>query len=386
MPAPLSGPGVGLPINQNLYPSELNSAPYDVPSNRIGLAPGDSLVLPAGNWYINTGMYCIIQFLDPITGVWAMGTAPGWQGGTQYIKSDGFNIRIANLLGCPVSAVVVNGGSAYVQATTTITQIPGNGTWLPIVGGALAVSGGTATSIGGGYGVAPIILIPPPPAAAQNANGVGGVAATAYTTISGGTLSGCTLINTGAGYPVAPTPVIVPSPFDPNLSTGITQGTVTFTLTGSGSLTGALCTNSGAPLANPAQVTLSVGGAGSSASLTANVLQTITAASVSGAGIGYGVSATIPLITAGGAPVAGSFSSNPDSLHLSFRPRPAQITATTTSGTGTLTTQLGTIIDGGLFLSTPVASVVPTGIVTTLGTIALTMGNVPDNITIQNAP
>ena len=40
----------------------------------------------------------------------------------QFVVSDGFNVRVANLLGCPVSASVTNyGAGGYVQATTTIT-------------------------------------------------------------------------------------------------------------------------------------------------------------------------------------------------------------------------------------------------------------------------
>ena len=388
MPQPLSGPGLGLQLPQNLVPSELNNAPYDIGSNRLALAGGESFVLPAGHWYVNLGMYCILQYLDPITGVWSMGTAPGWQGGILPIQSDGFTTRVANMLGCPVSAVLVAPGSAYVQGSTTITPTPGNGsTWLPIVGGALALSGGTLTSNGAGFGVAPLAFIPPPPPAGQNANGVGGVPATGYCTIASGTVSGFTFTNPGAGYPAAPGPIVtVASPFDPNIATGITQATITFSLTNAGALTGALCTNSGAPLANPANFTLTVAGAGTSASLTANVLQTITTATVSGVGIGYGNATNVLLTTTGGAPVSGSISSNPDALHIAFRPRPAQISLATTGTGGTLAAQVGTIIDGGLFVSAPTANVVPQGIPTTIGTIALTMGNVPDVVTIQPAP
>src|SRR5208337_86148 len=98
MPVPLAGPGQGLPFPQNLYPSELLNAPYDPSSNRQALAPGNSIVLPAGDGYIS---------------------------------------RIANLTGCPVSASVTSYGSAYVQSTTSITVAGGTSTWLPIVGGQL---------------------------------------------------------------------------------------------------------------------------------------------------------------------------------------------------------------------------------------------------------
>lgn len=388
MGTPLSGPGLGLPFPQNLYPSELNQAPYDAPGAAIALAAGDELPIPAGTWLVNTGMYCTIEYLNPQTGTWSMGVNAAWTGGHIYVKSDGFNVRVANRLGCPISAVVAAYGSAYVQATTTITQTPGNGTWVPIVGGQLA--GVSITNVGAGYGVAPLVFIPPPPPAANNANGVGGIGATAYAVIANGTVSGITFTNPGAGYPVAPTPVILPNPTDPNINVGITQATATFSLTGSGSITGAFCTNPGAPLANPNQISLVLAGAGSSGSLTANVLQTVTAASVSGAGTGFGASAAPMLSTTGGVPPTGSVSNNPDALYLAWRPRQAQIGLTTNAG-GTLTTQLGAIYDGGLFLTntapTPIllGSPLSNGSVVA-GTIALTMGSRPDIVTIQPAP
>ena len=102
----IAGPGLGLPLPQNLYPSELYGAPPDTPSNKIALAPGDTLPIPAGDWFINLGQYCIIQFLDPITNTWSMGPNAAWQGGHKFVVSDGFNVRVANLTGCMVAAVV----------------------------------------------------------------------------------------------------------------------------------------------------------------------------------------------------------------------------------------------------------------------------------------
>jgi hypothetical protein len=384
MPQFLSGPGIGLALPQNLYPTQLQNAPADASSNRLALNAGDSFVLPSGDWYVNPGMYSIFQFLDPITNTWTMGTAPGWNT-MVHISSDGFNWRVANLLGCPVSAVVQNAGSAYVQGSTTISVTGGTSTWLPIVGGALSLI--SMVNNGAGYGVAPIVFVPPPPPAANNANGVGGIAANAYAVIANGTVSGITFTNQGAGYPVAPTPVIIPSPFDPNLVTGITQAVATFTITASGSITGALCTNNGAPLANPANITLTVNGAGSSGSLTAMVLQTVTAATVSGPGIGYGTGLSA-IQTVGGGPIAGSITPSPEFLHLAFRPRPA-IIAITPTNTSVSVGSAGVIYDGGLFLQAPTAVwISPSGGVapTTIGTIAFTMGSVQDIVFIQPSP
>ncbi len=387
MPSPLSGPGLGLPLPQYLYPTELQNAPNDASTNRLSLAGGETWVIPAGNWYISLGNYLILQYLDPITSTWTMGQAPAWTGSTNYIKSDGFNVRIANLTNCPVSTTVVANGSGYVQASTSIAVTGGGGaTYLPIVGGQLGTVATFTVAIpttGAGYGVAPILLIPPPPPAANNSNGVGGIPATGFLTISSGTISGISLTNPGAGYPSAPAAVVVTSPFDPNISTGITQGAVALSLTASGSLTGVLVTNSGAPITTPTSYTLTVSGAGTSASVVANFLQTVSAASVTGQGTGYGTLGAL-LTTTGGGPATGSVVNSPDT---GFRPRPAQINLSITA-LGTLATQLGTIQDGGLFLSkpNPIVNVGALGGSLTGATLSLTVASVPDVAIVQPAP
>ncbi len=391
----IAGPGLGLPYPQNLYPSELLNAPQDASSNKLALAPGDTFALPAGDWYISLGMYNVLQFLDPVTNTWATVAGAAFTRGKQFIKSDGFTSRIANLTGCVVSASVINGGTNYVQATTTITAI-GAGftgavpTVLPIVGGALGETGTFTIDIptkGAGYGVAPIVMIPPPPPAQSNANGVGGIPATAIAVIgTGGSLTSVSLVNVGAGYPTAPVAVIVPSPFDPNLSTGITQASVVFSLTSSGVIMGALVTNNGSPLPNGSlnSVTLSVGGAGTSGSLTANVMQTVVASTVSGPGVGYGTAETL-ITTAGGVPVAGIVGPTVESARLAWEPRPANI-GLTPANTSVSIGSPGVIYDGGLFLGAPTIQVVPQGILTTVATVGLVMGSKPDIAVIQPGP
>src|SRR6202522_113824 len=330
MPGFLSGPGVGLPFPQSLYPSELGNAPQDTPGNKLTLAPGDTYVVPAGDYMFSLGMYLVMQFLDPVTGTWTIASGAAWTRGLQFLSSDGFNVRIANLTGCVVSASVVAVGSGYVQATTTITAIGtfagAAPTFTPIVGGALNIAGGTLTANGAGYGVAPLVMIPPPPPAQSNSNGVGGIPASAFAVIANGTVSSISITNPGAGYPSAPTAVIVPSPFDPNLSIGITAATVAFSLASSGLLMAALVTNNGSPLANGnlALITLSIGGAGTGASLTANVLQTVVSGTLSSAGTGYGTTGA-GFVTYGGAPVAGTITNSPEASFLAFEPRRANI-------------------------------------------------------------
>ena len=385
MPGNLSGPGIGLPYPTNLYPSELNNAPQDASSNKLTLAPGDTFVVPAGDYIFGLGMYTVMQFLDPITNTWVTAAGSAWNRGMSFVSADGFTVRLANLTGCVVSASVINGGTGYVQSTTTITAIGAfTGaipTLLPIVGGALAVSGGTLTANGAGYGVPPIVMIPPPPPAQTNSNGVGGIPATAYAVIASGTVSSISITNPGAGYPSAPIAVIVPSPFDPNLSSGITNATVAFSLTSSGVIMGALVTNNGSPLTNGslASVTLSIGGAGASGSLTANVMQTVVSGTISGTGTGYGTAVNI--LTTGGAPVQGTITNGPLYNYLEFEPRPANISApSVTAGA------VAAVYDGGLFESAPTFTVLGALGASVAPTLAMIMGGRPDTVILQPGP
>lgn len=389
----ISGLGVGLPLPQNLYPTQttipgqsIAGVSPDAASNRVCIPPGAAMPVPPGEWYINLGMYLVLQYLDPITNTWTMGASGGWEGENVYCFSDGFTYRIANVLCTPIGAVIINAGSGYVQASTTIAVTGGGGsTWAPIVGGQLTVSGGTLIANGGGYGVPPLALLPAPPPAAANPNGVGGHQASGYFTIASGTVSGFTFTNPGAGYASGFTIAAVPSPFDPNLSVGITLATIAFSLTASGSLTGALCTNGGNAISNPANLTLTVAGVGSSGSLNAVVPQTILTASVSGAGTGFGT-VNAKLTTTGGAPGTAVFATSPDTLRIGGKPRPADVTLAVTA-LGTIGTQLGTIVDGGFFFSLPTAIIESSQLGgTPVGpTIVLTMGSRPDIAILQPA-
>ena len=392
----ISGPGIGLMLPQNLYPSELGGASLDTAGNRVTLPPGEAMPVPPGEWLVGLGMYLILQFLDPITNTWVTTSSGGWEGPPIYVFSDGYNIRIANMLGCPTGAVVTAPGGGYVQASTTISVTGGSGTtFQPIIGGQLALNAGSIVygSGGAGYGIAPLALLPAPPPAAANSNGVGGVQASGYFAISGGSVVGFTFTNPGAGYSSGATIVAQPSPYDPNLATGITMATVGFSVTASGSLTGVLCTNSGAPLNNGslANITLTVGGVGSQATVTPIIPQTIVTASVTGAGSGYGTIG-VGMTTFGGAPAQGTFTNSPDYLYIAGKPRPANIgfSVVGTGPTSTLAVQAGAIYDGGYFYSTP-STFLETAILSypasVVGaTFALTMGSRPDVAILQPAP
>lgn len=391
MSQPLSGPGVGLPLPQALYPAQLNNAPISGSTNRVCLNAGDQLPIPAGTWYVGTGSYCVVQYLDPVSNTWRAVPGAAWDNSLTYVKSDGFNFRIANMLGCPVGGVVVApGNGSYVQATTSIAVTGGGGsTWAPIIGGQLVNA--TVTSDGAGYGVPPIVIIPAPRGPNTNANGVGGIQAAGYCTIANGTVSGFTFTEPGAGYSGVQTITLLPNPTDPNINTGITMGTLTLQGNGApGSITGVLCTNPGAALSSPNNITLTVSGAGASGTVSPIMMQTVTAVSVVGASTIAGVSGAA-VTSQGGAPPQGTFTNSSPYLYLVGRPRPLQA-ALAVGGVGTVAAQVGTIYDGGLFYSAPTAilntlnTVAGVGSVTGTSTIVLTAGIRPDIVTIQSAP
>lgn len=386
----INGPGVGLPPPQNLYPTALQNAPIDPSSNKIALNAGDQIVIPAGDWFIDTGSYCILQFLDPVNGTWRAMPSAAWNGGFQFVKSDGFNVRIANLTGCVYNIVPTAYGSGYVQASTSLTITgPSGVTASPIVGGQLAQV--SLVAAGAGFTMPPIVFIPPPPPSTNNSNGVGGIQASAYANIANGTVSSISFTNAGAGYPTAPGIVLLPNPADPCNITGFTQASVNVSLVGSGSITGALITNNGAPIPDNSlsNVTVTVAGVGSGATLAADVMQTVKAVSVVGAGTGYGTLA-LGVASAGGAGSTGTVQQSPEFLRLNFRPRPVQASLAVV-GVGSVAAQVGTILDGGLFLSAPNvvlqfntapgATLLPTG-----STISFIMGSRPDIVTMQPAP
>jgi len=383
---PLSGPGLGLPFPTNLYPSEISfggaNAPYDFATNRVCLVPGQTLPVPAGRYLIGLGGYLVFQHRDPVTGLWVFASAAPYNRGFTFCNSDGYNIRIANLTGCPVGVFIASQGASYVQSTTTVTATGGTSTWQPIVGGALAFTGGSVASVGAGYGIAPLLFIPLPPGPSNNANGVGGTAASGYVGIASGTvvLTGVTFVNQGAGYPSAPANVaLLPVPTDPNLSTGITLATCAFSLTNSGLITDVFCTNPGVAI-TPANITLAVSGAGVTATVSAVVMQTITAATVSGAGVGYGAGS--PAYAVGGVPPQGTITQTPNFKYLSWFTRPVNIVFGAASAAAP-----GVVYDGGLFLAAPTASFPPLlGATGPVATVPFVMGSVPDIAVIQPAP
>src|SRR5262245_1908324 len=374
MPQPLGGAGQALQLPQYLYPSELRNAPYDIASNAQSLAPGDALPIPAGTWYLGGGQYSVLQIKDPVTGQFRIDRAnASARYGQSFVRSDGYNYRLANLTGCAVSAVVTAAGSQYVESTTTVTANTGGSTWQAIVGGMLTCS--SINGAGGGYGAVPLVLIPAPPSP--------GVQATAVATLTGGSVTAVTFTNVGAGYDTAPTGSILPNPTDPNFVAGssITQATITISTFGgtssSGTIAAIICTNNGTSVS--AAPTLTIAGAGAGAAATANIMTTATGASIFAAG-SMGTNAI--LTTVGGRPFATAANANPENDLSTFLPRQAQALLAAVGGS---LVSVSTIYDGGLFIGTPNVLVTPqSGSTATVGaSVVAILGAVTDTVWFQ---
>lgn len=368
---------------QNLYPSELYGGPVDTASNYLTLNAGDAITIPAqsNSYLIDLGRYLILEDLDAVTGIWRPTAECAARPGMFQIPSNGVTRRIANRLGCPVSAIIAGGGSGFTQATAAITANVGGSTWQAVVGGALSVS--SILNPGASYTVPPIVMIPSPTPAGSNGS-VGGVPATAYATLTNGTVSSVSLNNFGAGYAFAPTAVLVPSPFDPNAGS-ITNATIALVLDAarSGAITAALCTNFGAPLSTISALTLTAaGGAGTGATITPQVLQTIISGTIASGGVAWGT-ATAPadIESVGGGAVSVAAISNPAIDFSGFVPRKAMLTGVTNAG-GTITSV--TVVDGGMFLSAPTAAVASGGTIpTALASITFVMGSIRGTALLQ---
>ncbi len=370
------GPGIGLPAPQILYPPNLAPAgiPFSQGSSDVALAAGESIQIPAGEFFIDLGKYSVLEYQDPVrsgpnitqnVGVWRVIRA---QRGSFTLRSDGINFRVSNLTGCAVAAIVTNTGNGYVQASTTVTPSTGTSTWQAIVGGALVnitcsvVS--SAVAVGANYSKAPIVYIPAPPAP--------GVQATAIAAISAGAISGFTIVNAGAGYTTAPTITILPDPYD--AASGIVNAVAAASLGSSGVINAVLCTNPGAPVAT--SMTLTVAGAGTSALVSPVYLTTISSLSLTAAGSGTATGANIT--TTGGIPPQTSAVTAFDG----FIPRQAQVFLSVNGGAA-----VGySLIDGGLFLGTVFPIVGLYGGVVVGGvapTVALVQGSATDQVIIQ---
>ena len=368
----LSGPGQNLPPPQPMYPAQLTNAPNIPATNTITLAPGQALPIPpspTGGWVVRPGAFVVIQFFDPVTLTWrGFNTS---RGDPMRLASDGFNYRVANMTGCPVSAIVTTLGTAgsYFQSNTSVAPGVGNSTWQAIVGGAInpTITSTFNSATGGvGYGVAPLVFIPSPPPP--------GVAASAIAYLSTSSVVSIGVTNQGAGYPVAPPLLFLPNPTDPNYLSGTytTPAVATVGLEYAGRLTAVLCTNNGVPVST--MPSLAISGSGASAAATVVPMWTVASTTLTAGGGNL----TSGVVISGGGTAAGTpVMTNPATELNTAIPRQFVGLA---GPTGTLASIAAT--DSGLFFGTPTLVLAGT-LATTVTSITPTMGSTPDTVIFQ---
>jgi hypothetical protein len=382
--------GAPLPIGISFSPTR--------GTNAVTLAASEVFVLPAGTYLIAPGQYSSIQFLDPVVGVWRTIDA-SVSGFPSLVDSDGGNIRIANLTGTAVGALITNSGSSYTNGIgstatgLTVTISAGASTWVPVVGGAIN-STVTVTAGGSGYLYPPVLVIDAPP--------TGGVQATATCTISAGAVNAVTVINQGAGYVTAPNVAVINDSRDTAGSGAIL--TVNATLANSGGLTALYPSNNGTAVTNTTTVPTFTFSPASSTAATCLMNWTLYAGSnqatfgsgtstftVGTAGVAYAANSKFLATTIGGI-VTSSPASNTAGPIIStglVQPRPAQLLGTATAGGAIGSTEMNgaLVLDYGFgWQSAPVTVVSGAGSITTvpvITTASTLMGGVYDTSFIQ---
>lgn len=334
----IGGVGIGLPTKGLFYTGG---------SNHIPLPAGTAFVLPAGKWFVDSGPYSFVQFFDPITLLWRT-VAQQTPDVPNLVVSDGANVRVANLSGCVVGAVITNAGSGLtngIGGTVTATPSAGGSGWRVIVGGAVNTSVTLPTFKGANYTYPPAVLVSPPPP--------GGIPCTAKAVISGGALTSITVQNQGAGYSVVPTFTFVSDPKDPNNPTYFPSTatpinpilTATATLTGSGTVTALVVTDPGNPLTATPTFTFSPA---STIAATALMNYTVTNFTVAAGGAVYGNAQPFFLYGSNpGISAATPIYTNPAIEKGITQMRMPVINGTSTAG-GAIQTTSSIIVDAGL--------------------------------------
>ena len=346
------------------------------PTNVFDLIPGQVQILsPAGPYMVRTGLYSVIQQLDPITGIWRAIGGGVQAGGAEFIMSDGVNYRIANQTGCAVGAQITNAGTGYTSAPT-VTASAGGSIWKAFVGGAVNTTV-TVSNGGTAYTYPPLVQFSAPAAGS-------GIQATGFSTISGGVVTGVTVVDQGAGYTTAPTITFVNDPREGQ--NGVVAGynaAAVATLTGSGTITGLVCLDHGQGTLTSVPTLAFAGGGGASAAATAIMCWSITAFAVGTAGVGLaGANAQITALDV--PPTTAAIYSNPSTQWGTntynsglVRQRPANIIGTVTAGAITTTTPR--YLDGGIYTTAPVAIVnANASVTTTAPVVTVTMGGLND--------
>src|SRR5260221_11071407 len=109
----LGGPGVPLNLTGafgSLPPTAPGVFSGAAPETALTLPAGGVFIVPAGTYYVEPGQVTSLQFLDPVTQIWRTINSTPNAGGFN-IDSDGGNIRLANLTGCAIGALITNSGT-----------------------------------------------------------------------------------------------------------------------------------------------------------------------------------------------------------------------------------------------------------------------------------
>lgn len=338
----------------------------------LTLAAGAIYYPPAGQYLVNLGPYTMVEWFDPVSGIWRPMQTP-LQSDMQVVSFDGYNQRIANLTGTCVGAYLTNGGTGYPNGiypagtpqtgSYVVATLSGGGATVQatvnvIVGGAIGNGTlGTAPVVvsgGAGYNNPPTIIFPDPP--------VGGVKASAIATISGGAITGITMINQGAGYTIAPaTPStapgglasaasgviqIIPHPLDtpnPGQTNVATPASITTSLTGSGRITAMTNASIGNGYTSAPSYTFAQS-AGSTGAATPVMCLSITGITAPGGGSANQTAAMLWLQSAPLAAAKTNAPVNPQIEQGLFIPRIGQASSTLSSGVASAIV----VQDGGL--------------------------------------
>ena len=328
----------------------------------MSLAAASSYVIPAGSWGVGTGLYSVLQELDPVTGIWRnIGNDAGST--FRWINTDGNSFRVANQTGQVVGALVTTAGAGYVTAPI-ITDNGGSATYQPVIGGAVNTSV-TVSNGGKNYTYAPIVQFATP--------GAPGVQATGTCTISGGAVTAVTVVNQGAGYTSPPAISFINDPRD---VTGI-GAQASCLLTGAGTITAVLVPNGGTAVSSVPTLTFS-GASTSGAAATAIMNFTTTAYTVTSTGSGY--VGNVMVTGLGGFPSTAPSYTNTYIQSLLVRQRPAYYAAALTLTNLTATGQ--TLYDGGIFPGVPTGYVLgySGATITSAAQVSFTCGGVTDTI------
>ena len=257
----------------------------------FSLAAGQTCIIPEGQWISFAGPYSDLQVFDMGQQRWLAYTP--LDSAPLPISSDGTNYRFSNSSGCPVGAVVTNGGTSLgattlptvytptgywqsgsftTQATPSLTCTPSSGSslWNTFIGGNVSTSQ-TITTAGTGYTYAPKILVLPP----SNQGSQPYIPATMTCVLSGFGVGAITVTNQGAGYVSAPTIVFLNQPGDTSGSgAALTCALATTTTTGVGQVTAVTINSAGNAYgaALTAVPTLAFAGTGAPASCAATAL------------------------------------------------------------------------------------------------------------------